>query len=98
LESEDPLVELTPDDKSFDVLKVEMPDGKQGKQMRLGGRTWTINVSYRPDSGFRGPFPDPERPGYAQGDCTIAFKITHAGATKEQPRRIKVMVSGQVRN
>lgn len=99
-ETENPQVELTLDDRTTDFLKVEMLDGKEGKTETFGDgsvrKTWTVYVSYRPESGFRGRFNDPERPGYEA--CAVAFKVTHAGAVNEQPRRIKVPVAGQVRN
>jgi hypothetical protein len=102
IESENPQVELTLDDKSCDILDVKLVEGAKGQEVRLNDgsvrRTWTVNVSYRPDSGFRGRFPDNERDGYTVSDCVVAFKIAHAGEKNERQRRIRVPVAGQVAN
>jgi hypothetical protein len=102
LESANPQVELTVDEKSCDLVKVELVEGSKGKDVTLNDgstrRKWTVKVSFRPESGFRGPFPSWERPGYTPADCMVAFKITHAGAKDERPRRVRIPISGQVRN
>ena len=102
IESADPQVELTLDDKSLDILKVELAEGAKGKDVNLPDgsvrRTWTVHVSYRPDSGFPGRFPDNDRAGYTVADCVVAFKIAHAGEKNERQRRIRVPVAGQVAN
>jgi hypothetical protein len=100
LETENSKVELALDDATCDFLQVKMLDGKEGKKEDLGDgtarKTWTVNVSFRSDSGFRGRFPDPDKPGYES--CAVVFRIAHAGDPNEAPRRIKVMVRGQVRD
>jgi hypothetical protein len=101
LESENPAVELTFDEKqSADFLKVDQPDGKAGKLVKLAGgevrKKWDLSVTYRPESGFRGSFPDRERKGYERPE--LVFRITHAGAKNEQERYLKIPVRGQVRN
>src|SRR5262249_42997777 len=102
IESINNQVELTLDDKSLDILNVELVEGAKGKDVTLPDgsvrRKWTVNVSYRPESTFRGPFPDKERPGYTVADCVVAFKIAHAGEKNERQRRIRVPVAGQVAN
>jgi hypothetical protein len=96
LESDNPTVELTLDkDRTADFLKVETPDGTAGKLVGATTKSWTVTITFDPQSEFRGRFPDRERPGYES--TGVVFKITHAGAKKEQERRIKVLVSGQVR-
>jgi hypothetical protein len=97
LETENPQVQLTLDESTCDFLKVEMLDGKEGKKGLGAGAaltTWEVNVSFRPDAQFRGRFPDPERPGYEL--TAIVFKINHAGVPNETPRRLRVLVGGQV--
>jgi hypothetical protein len=101
LETDNPQVEVTLDEqRTTDFLKVEMQDSKEGKIEKFGDgsmrKSWTVYVSFRPESGFRGPFNDPTRPDYEPR--AVIFKVAHAGATNEQPRRLKVPVSGQVRN
>ncbi|HMF15460.1 MAG TPA: hypothetical protein VKE94_24270 [Gemmataceae bacterium] len=100
LESENPAVELALDDATSDFLDVKMLEPKEGKKEDLGDattrKTWNVQVSFRTDSGFRGRFPDVERPGYES--TAVVFRITHAGAANETPRRIKVTARGQVRN
>jgi hypothetical protein len=102
LESENPQVELILDDKSLDLLKVEMLEGSRGKDVTLNDgsmrRKWTVNVSFRPDSGFRGPFPKADSAGYTPADCVVAFKIAHTGVKEDRLRRIRIPVAGQVRN
>jgi hypothetical protein len=102
IESENLDVELAPDEKKCDFLKVELQEGAKGKVVRLSDgttrRTWTVDVSFRPDSGFRGLFPDKDRPGYGMEECVVAFKILNIGVTSERPRRVRVPVSGQVAN
>ena len=102
IESVNPHVELTLDEKSCDILNAKLVEGAKGKDVTLSDgsvrRTWTVQVTYRPDSGFRGPFPDKDRAGYTSADCLIVFKIAHAGVKKEQPRRIRIPVAGQVAN
>jgi hypothetical protein len=96
LESDYSTVELAPDDKTTDFVKVELLDGKEGvTDPSTGRKSWRANVSYRPESGFRGRFPDAERAGYES--CSVVFRITHAGAQNEQPRRIKVPITGHVK-
>jgi hypothetical protein len=102
LESDNPQVELIPDDKTLDLLKVEIAEGSRGKDVTLNDgsmrRKWTVNVSFRPDSGFRGPFPKADSAGYTPTDCVVAFKIAHTGVKEDRLRRIRIPVSGQVRN
>src|SRR5262249_43054983 len=97
LETVNPQVEVTLDDRTTNFLKVDVVDGKEGKKEIFGDgstrKTWTVYVSIRPDANYFGPFPDLEKPGYES--CAVVFKITHAGATNEQPRRLKVPVAGQ---
>jgi hypothetical protein len=95
LESDNSTVELAPDDKTADFVNVELLDGKEGVADSTGRKTWRAKVSYRSESGFRGRFPDPERAGYES--CSVVFRITHAGARNEQPRRIKVPITGHVK-
>jgi hypothetical protein len=90
LETDNPKVELTRDGATCDFLKVDLVEEKGA------GKTWNVSVSFRPDSGFRGRFPDPEKPGYEA--CAVVFRITHEGEPNEAPRRIKVLVRGQVSN
>jgi hypothetical protein len=98
LESDNPQVELTLDkERTVDFLKVETPDGPAGKVIAPGSprRSWTVTISFDPQSEFRGMFPDKERTGYES--TGVVFKITHAGVKGGQERRIKVLVRGQVR-
>jgi len=99
LETDNPNVELAHDDSSCDFLKVDVLD-KAGKVENLDDgsvrKTWNVNVSLRPGAGFRGPFPDKEKPGYEL--TAVVFRITHAGVANERPRYVKVLARGQVKN
>ena len=98
LETDNPRVQVALDESSCDILKVEILNDKEGKKEVLAGgavlKRWDVNVSFRPESQFRGRFPDLERPGYES--TAIVFKITHAGAMNEPLRRLRVLVRGQV--
>ncbi|HZT81233.1 MAG TPA: hypothetical protein VFA26_13470 [Gemmataceae bacterium] len=94
VESRVPDVELRPDEtRTADFLKVEVGPPEDGAV-----RQWRVTASFRPESGFRGPFPDRERPGYESTAIYLnLYRKGESSKTAAKPwRRIRVPVMGFV--
>jgi hypothetical protein len=100
--SRDPQLSLTVDEEqTLNIVKVELLDGKVGTKSDTS-KTWQVRVQFRWESFFRGPFPNPDRPGYESAAlCSAVFRITRQGATSakdQSPRRLLVPIRGNVRS
>ncbi len=96
LRGEDPRLELTPDEETMpSFLRTELTDGAKGsaEKPETGpvAKVWNATVSFRPDSDFRGRFPDPERQGYEK--CFVVFRVRGSGIRE---RRLWIPVTGEV--
>jgi hypothetical protein len=105
LHSSDPQLRLTLDGEStVEFLKVELlgPGEERDNLVKegadAGGKSWRVRVLFRTDSLFRGPFPNPARPGYdSAGLCSVVFFVSRQGEAGQPPRRLFVPVRGTVR-
>ena len=101
LESNDPRIELTLDDKhTLDILAVELLDGKSGKENQ-DKKSWRARVVFRKDSGFHGKFPTQNRAGYdTDVACSIVIQVSRRSPSGDgissPARRLYVPVRGIV--
>jgi hypothetical protein len=96
LEGDEPQLQLTWDEaQTLDFLKVELLDGKDG-QPAGSGKSWRVRAVFKTDSIFRGRFPDPDRPGYDNEACVIAFLVSRPGQETKSARRLFIPVRGNV--
>jgi hypothetical protein len=102
LESADPQIELTLDEKhTLDILSVEIVDGPSGRQEAEKKKSWRVRVVFRKDSGFHGKFPIQTRAGYdTDVVCSVVFQLSRrksSGDSVSVPvRRLYVPVRGVV--
>jgi hypothetical protein len=101
LESTDPQIELTLDEKhTLDLLSVELIAGKSGKEAE-NKKTWQVRVLFNKDLGYHGRFPIQTRAGYdTDVACSVVFQLSRkapAGNSSSVPvRRLYVPVRGVV--
>jgi len=101
LESNDPQIELSLDEKhTLDILAVDLLDGKAGQEDQ-GNKRWRVRVAFRQDSGFHGKFPTQNRAGYdTDVACSIVFLLSRRPAsgkgTAKHMRSLYIPVRGVV--